>query len=592
MRRTIAAFIVLALAACTPRPAATPAPAAGPEPAGPFDGLFAPPPAGEWFQHVSSYDTTGGNADMRAIAPGDSLVLLDLDGPGVIRRLWITVASRDPHYLRRMALRFSWEGETNPSIDVPLGDFFGDGFHKTPYASLPMGITSGGLFCYLPMPFARHARIVAVNGTGRRVDAFYYNIEVERGARLPEPVATLHAFWNREPRTTSHTPHLIVDAHGTGRFIGMAYAVQSLNRELWFLEGDEIYHVDGAFRGQGTGTEDYFNSGWYFDQGPFAAPFHGLIEKDDSTGRIVAYRWQIPDAVPFHDSIRVAIEHGTENTEVADYTTTGWWYQTEPHAPMPALPAPDARRVLGVIVPPDAIPGDSLRPAPGGGWLASVPRADRYRIIVYMKSHDPEDPGAVLPPVALDTVAASGSVVVRVPGDTSRPAAVRLVPVRRWAMHWQVAGPYPSPAVGVRGGVEYSPALDSVWAPERGDTGVAWKPATAGSDGRVNLDALFRPNDWVAAYARGWLYAPAARDVTLLLGADDAHQLWVNGALVSRRLGRHTSEPDDVAVPVRLHAGWNAVLIKVADLDGGWAFMLRAADPAGDLTWSDRPGTP
>ncbi len=89
MRRITLAVLTASLTACAPRPAAAPSPA--PVPAGPFDVLFSPPAAGEWFQHVSSYDTTGGNADARAIAPGDSLVLLDLDGPAVIRRLWITV---------------------------------------------------------------------------------------------------------------------------------------------------------------------------------------------------------------------------------------------------------------------------------------------------------------------------------------------------------------------------------------------------------------------------------------------------------------------------------------------------------------------
>jgi hypothetical protein len=104
----------------------------------------------------------------------------------------------------------------------------------------------------------------------------------------------------------------------------------------------------------------------------------------------------------------------------------------------------------------------------------------------------------------------------------------------------------------------------------------------------VRLKPLFTPNDWVAVYAVAFLYSPTARPATLLLGADDAHQLWVNGGLVSKRQGRHVSQADDVAIPVQLRRGWNTVLLKDANLDGGWAFQLRVADPDGVLRWSAR----
>lgn len=118
---------------------------------------------------------------------------------------------------------------------------------------------------------------------------------------------------------------------------------------------------------------------------------------------------------------------------------------------------------------------------------------------------------------------------------------------------------------------------------------VRWKRAPASEDGRVRLNSHFSPNDWVAAYAQSFLYSPDERDAIFLLGADDAHVLWLNGERVSERTGRHISVPDDVEVPVRLRAGWNQVLLKIADLDGGWAFLLRAADPTGELRWSAQP---
>lgn len=576
-------------------------------------------PLGE-FRQISSFDTTGGNRDRLEIAAGDSAVLLDVDGPGVIQRLWITVASGDPDYLRRIALKMYWDDESEPSVAVPLGDFFGNGFDKRHYTALPMGVSSGGFYSYLPMPFRRHARIVAENGTGRPIDAFYYNIDLTGLEGLPRDVRTFHAWWHRDPRTADTLPHLVLDAHGQGMLVGVSLNAESYSGNLWFLEGDEAYVVDGAFRGQGTGTEDYFNGGWYFDQGPFAAPFHGVVVKDEARGRIAAYRWHIPDPVPFHSSLTMTLEHGHANTELADYATVAYWYQTEPHSPLPPLPPPDQRRVLRVKIPPDAVMERALRVTPERGGLrvaAAVPRADRYEVVLYPAAApdstivtvaggahrvlppSDEEPGTPLPAVTLGVLPISTEAVLSVTGaDPHPPAAVELRPVRRWAEVWNVVGPFPNPQAL---GTETSPALDSAYGPERdpalsatyaGVDGrlVGWHRVVAGADGQVRLNPEFTPNDWVAAFAQAWLYAPTARDAVLLLGADDAHVLWVNGERVSERQGRHISVPDEIAVPVRLERGWNRVLLEVADLDGGWAFQLRAADPDGVLRWSPVPG--
>ncbi|MGD2218350.1 MAG: DUF2961 domain-containing protein [Gemmatimonadales bacterium] len=623
LRLTVIAAIALLSAACA-RPAAGPTPAAptASDPratAGPFDHLFAAP-LGR-FVHISSYDTTGGNLDRLEIAAGDSAVLLDHRGPGVIRRIWITVSSRDPDYLRRIALKMYWDGETDPSVLVPLGDFFGNGFDKRHYTALPAGTSSGGFYFYLPMPFNEQARIVAENGTGRTIDAFYYNIDLVELETLPREPATFHAWWHRDPRTTGLDPHLVLDARGRGQFLGLSLNAESHAGRLWFLEGDEIFTVDGEFRGQGTGTEDYFNGGWYFDRGEFAAPFHGVVVKDDTLARIAAYRWHVPDPIPFHESLRIELEHGHANQEVADYATVAYWYQVEPHAPLPPLPGPDERRILNVKIPPGAVPRDSLaaEARPGGLTVrVPVPRADLYEVLWYPVGGPGREPIAfqvtdgsagtisleaaavntVLEPVTLDTVAAAAVIIIEAlgPGDL-RPAAVHVQPVMRWAHDWNVVGPFPSPQIP---GTEYSPAVDSVYGPERdpdlgaryagpGGAQLAWKAAAASEDGQVRLNPHFSPDDWVAAYAQAFLYAPDARDATLLLGADDAHVLWVNGERVSERVGRHISVADDIEVKVRLRAGWNRLLLKVADLDGGWAFQVRAADPTAQLRWSAQP---
>jgi len=592
MRRAgIRALSALALAACG---RSTPAP-------NPLAELLAAP-AGR-FLHVSSTDPTGGNRDYRVIEPADSLVLLDVDGPGEVRRLWITVASRDPQYLRRLALKMYWDGEVTPSVAAPLGDFFGNGFSKRHYTALVMGESSGGFYCYLPMPFHRHARIVVDNGTGRPVDAFYYNIDLLTHVSLPHDVATFHAWWHRDPRTTHRTPHLVLQASapggGGGEFVGLSLNVESYAKNLSFLEGDEIWTVDGERRGQGTGTEDYFNSGWYFDEGTYAAAFHGLIVKDDTAGRIAAYRWHIPDPVPFRDSIRVELEHGTENEEVADYATMAYWYQAEPHAPLPPLPPPGERLVQMVKIPPTAVLAESVHVRRNGALTTvtvPVPRPDRYALRVYVSGPPPDQ--LVLPPLAAGTVTASTTATASVRlAAGEMPVAAEATPLRRWALEWSVVGPFPSPRQGAS---EISAALDSVYGPERdpslaasysgpGGSRLRWKRAAAAPDGQVRLKPLFTPNDWVAIYAVAFLYSPTTRPATLLLGADDAHQLWVNGALVSKRQGRHVSQADDVAVLVQLRRGWNTVLLKDANLDGGWAFQIRAADPEGVLRWSARP---
>jgi hypothetical protein len=586
---------------------------------GPFDYLFSTP-TGRFVQ-ISSYDTTGGNRDRLEIAAGATATLLDAAGPGIVQRIWITVSSRDPDYLRRIALEMYWDGESEPSVAVPLGDFFGNGFDKRHYASLPMGVSSGGFYCYLPMPFSRSARIVVVNGTGREIDAFYYHVGLVQVERFSGKVPTFHASWNRDARTDTDEPHQVIAAVGSGRFIGMSLNAESYRDNLEFLEGDELFHVDGEFRGQGTGTEDYFNGGWYFQHGEFEAPFHGVVVKDEQRGRIAAYRWHILDPIPFRDSIRVELEHGHANLEVADYATVAYWYQTEPHRPFQPLPAPHERRVLGVKIPPAAVLAGELRVQEGDDVRtldAPVPRPDRYEVLVYplggpdlgaayygiagmprtrVDLHA-SDSLTVIEPVSLGVAAAEeGAVVELSPAAAPLPAAVEVRPVREWAAAWNVAGPFPNPrtlgtelsaAVDSTYGPETDPALDMVYSTPWSDR-VVWQRATADPDGQVRLNPHFTPNDWVAAYAQAFLYAPVDREATLLFGADDAHVLWVNGERVSERQGRHISRADEIAVAVRVKAGWNRVLLKVADLDGGWAFQVRVADPDGVYRWSTRP---
>jgi len=302
---------------------------------------------------VSSYDTTGANNDRINIHQGQTATILDVDGPGLISRIWVTIDSRDPHFLRRILLRMYWDGEENPSVIVPVGDFFGCGFEYRHYTAQYLGMSSGGYYCYFPMPFNRHAKIEVLNETGEEVYAFYYQIDYFKPEHpFGEDVAYFHACWNREVRTDSKKNYTVLEAEGNGHFAGCNIHAQPYSKSFWYLEGDEMVWVDGekAPSIHGTGTEDYFNSGWYYRNGEYAAPYHGLVMKDDSAMRTVAYRHHIPDPIPFRKSLKFTIEHGHANEETVDMSSTAYWYQKEPHKPQSILES-GLRIPLRAIVP-------------------------------------------------------------------------------------------------------------------------------------------------------------------------------------------------------------------------------------------------
>ena len=320
-------------------------------------------------KHEGSWDRSGGNGDARAVDPGQTITLLDYKGAGIIRRFWVTIAPRSEMTIHRQAiLRMYWDDEPTPSVEVPIGDFFGVGFgEQHDYISLPLNETSGGYNCYWPMPFHKSAKWTLTNLSKRRIDAFYYNIDFTAYKSLPKDLRHFHAQWRRENPTTKGKNYTILEATGQGHYVGTALFMQNRKGHgLGFLEGDEMIYIDGETTPSinGTGTEDYFSSGWYFDRGPYSAPYHGCIIKDDQHGRISAYRWHIEDAIPFHKSIRVTIEHGNQNDTEADYSSVAYWYQSEPHAPFPPLPANPADLLPFVPPPPfkiqGAIEGESL----------------------------------------------------------------------------------------------------------------------------------------------------------------------------------------------------------------------------------------
>ncbi len=303
---------------------------------------------------VSSADSSGGNNDRISIAPGKKVTIFDAEGPGMMVRMWFAIDSRDPYFLRRIVLRIYWDNETKPSVEAPIGDFFGCGFKYKQYYSQYLGMTSGGYVCYFPMPFERAARIEIANETRQEIFGFLYQIDYQKfeGA-LESDVAYFHAQWNRSIRTNYDSNFVILKAEGKGHLVGVNLNMQSYEAGLGFLEGDEMIYVDGEKRPSvhGTGTEDYFSAGWYFRYGEFAGPYSGLIYKNDTLGQIAAYRFYITDPIPFKKNIKVSIEHGHGNQDIADYSSTAYWYQMEPHKPFPHFPIAGQRIPLRMVKP-------------------------------------------------------------------------------------------------------------------------------------------------------------------------------------------------------------------------------------------------
>ena len=299
-----------------------------------------------------------GNNDRRGIEPGGTLTLAELEGPGVITHVWCTIGHKAPYYSRLLTLRIFWDGEKYPSVECPIGDFFGigHGVDKT-FMSIPIRVTSEGRArnCYWPMPFHKSARITVTNESDQECRAFYYYIDWQKHSKLPESTAYFHAMYRQEYPCVMGKNYLLADIEGRGHYVGTIQSVHMMSAG-WYGEGDDFFFIDGEAEPslRGTGTEDYFCDAWGFREQD--GPFYGtpLWEGMNAGDRSTAYRFHLTDPVVFTKSLRVEIEHkGSQNLpggarngflERDDLmSSVALWYQTEPHKPWPALPAGSAR---------------------------------------------------------------------------------------------------------------------------------------------------------------------------------------------------------------------------------------------------------
>jgi hypothetical protein len=325
----------------------------------------------DYVQHrVSSYDRTGGNADFRTIAPGETLTVLDESGPGLITHVWFTIASDAPNHLKELVLRMYWDGENTPSVETPVGDFFGLGLGDYfLYQSVPLSVGADkALNSFFPMPFQKHARITVTNEGTEKVDAFYFNIDYRAFSKpLPSDMLYFHAQyrqaapahgWTNEWQSNGDAKindkknlngegnYIWMEATGRGHFVGVTMSVLE-NQDGWWGEGDDMFFVDGEALPSinGTGSEDYFLGAWdfggrAFSYGLFGAP---VVGQEKAGGRWSLYRFHLDSPIPFTKSLRATIEHGHANHRSDNFFSVAYWYQTEPHAAFPPLPPLEQR---------------------------------------------------------------------------------------------------------------------------------------------------------------------------------------------------------------------------------------------------------
>ena len=291
------------------------------------------------------------------IEPGQTFTVAEITGAGAIQHIWMTPTGN----WRFSILRFYWDDETEPSVEVPVGDFFGMGWGE--YAalnSLPVAVNPGSAFnSYWTMPFRKKCRITMQNINTQKM-VLYYQVDYTL-TNVPSTAAYFHAQFRRSNPTKDGFHTLVDGIKGKGQYVG-TYLAWGLSNNGWWGEGEIKFYMDGDSKFptiNGTGTEDYFCGSYNFENQktheyqPFSTAYSGLhqVVKPDglykSTHRFGLYRWHIMDPIRFEKDLKVIIQDlgwrhdGRYLQQQSDISSVVYWYQAEPHAPFPKLPLKD-----------------------------------------------------------------------------------------------------------------------------------------------------------------------------------------------------------------------------------------------------------
>jgi len=295
-----------------------------------------------------------------AIKAGETFEMANILGPGAIQQIWVTPSGN----WRFSILRVYWDHETNPSIEVPIGDFFGMGWGEYAHLnSLAVCVNPGSAFnCYWEMPFRQHCRMTVENIATEDMVLFYqvnYTL-----TEVPDDAAYLHAQFRRTNPLPYKTDYTLIDGiQGKGHYVGTYMAWQA-NNTGWWGEGEIKFFMDGDLHPTicGTGTEDYFCGSYCFivnnQYKEFTTPYagmHQVIRPDGfyrSQTRFGLYRWHIMDPIRFETDLRVTMQAlgwrsgGRYLPNQDDIASVAFWYQAEPHATFPCLPDKDSLEVI------------------------------------------------------------------------------------------------------------------------------------------------------------------------------------------------------------------------------------------------------
>jgi len=316
----------------------------------------------------SSHDATGGNRDAWPIKPGATQEIFNQKGAGAITHIWFTIAAQSPHHLKELVLRAWWDGNAKPSIETPIGDFFGLNLGDyVIYESEYLACSPGrSLNCYFNMPYRTAARMTVTNEGSREVGSFYSNIDFLSVPALPAEALYFHAQYRQAvPNVAVKNPdgttpvnpagaknYIYTETRGRGHLMGVTLGVVQ-NSEFWMGEGDDMIFVDDESKPLiiGTGSEDYFLGSWNFGGRDGARPFahrqYGapLIQSPERTGgRYCCYRFHGDNPVTFERYLKHTMEHGHGNDRADNYYSCCYWYQDRISAEFPVLP-PVAERI-------------------------------------------------------------------------------------------------------------------------------------------------------------------------------------------------------------------------------------------------------
>ncbi len=368
---------------------------------------------------VSSFARGGGNHDTIALPLGGrEVTLADIQGPGAITHIWTTFRGGG----RDIVLRFYWEGSDHPSVEAPLGDFFGVAMGVDAVVNgfpIQNSAEGRGRNCWWHMPFNRSARVTASNiippGTaGARDLALYYYIDYRRTGKADPDISHFHARFSETDPAPRGRMIKLAEIEGRGHFVGLVLG-QRARTQGWFGEGDDVITVDGRLSFVGTGTEDYFGDAWGFRT--FSALYHGVpvYEGRRIGDRLSAYRFHIADPIPFRKSFKFEIEHWPwfspwPNTGRDYFSSLSFWYQTGLHKSWPRL-----EKVLS------AEPWD---PAKGRWHVPDALEAEDLGIQVF-RSRAVESRQA---PAPIEPLTESGDVLRSLVQYGPRPEPVFLMP--------------------------------------------------------------------------------------------------------------------------------------------------------------------